>query len=121
MRPPDDVHPTGNELVEHYLAPLAALPAIRPHLRLRTRVLGISRLGADRTRTAGREDAPFVLRVDAEGVQADVLARAVIDASGTYESPNPLGGNGIAALGEAELSDRIFYGIPDVRPAPRQP
>jgi len=120
VRPPDDVHPTGSELVEHYLAPLAALPAIRPHLRLRTRVLGISRLGFDRTQTAGREGAPFVLRVDVDGVQADVLARAVIDASGTYESPNPLGGNGIAAIGEAELRDRIVYGIPDVRRAHRE-
>jgi cation diffusion facilitator CzcD-associated flavoprotein CzcO len=113
-RPPHDVCPTGDELVEHYLAPLAALPAIRPHVRLRTRVLGVSRLGRDRTRTAGRADAPFVLRVEADGVQSDVLARAVIDASGTYESPNPLGGNGLPAIGEGALADRVFYGIPDV-------
>ena len=42
------------------------------------------------------------------------MARAVIDASGTYESPNPLGANGLPAIGEASLSERIFYGIPDV-------
>jgi len=120
VRPPDDVHPTGNELVEQYLAPLAALPAIRRHLRLRTRVLGISRRGMDRTKTAGRDGAPFVLRVDAEGVEQDLLARAVIDASGTYTSPNPLGGNGVPAIGEAALADRIFYGIPDVRRAHRE-
>src|SRR4051812_24630661 len=30
---PDD-YPTGRELVAQYLAPLAALPAIAPHLRL---------------------------------------------------------------------------------------
>jgi thioredoxin reductase len=120
VRPPDDVHPTGSELVALYLAPLAALPAIRPHLRLRTRVLGISRLGFDRTRTAGRQHSPFVLRVDADGVQGDVLARAVIDASGTYDSPNPLGGNGVPAIGERELAGRVFYGLPDVLHADRE-
>ena len=120
VRPPDDVHPTGSELVALYLAPLAALPAIRPHLRLRTRVLGISRLGFDRTRTAGREHSPFVLRVDADGVQGDVLARAVIDASGTCDAPNPLGGNGMPAIGERELAGHVFYGLPDVLHADRE-
>jgi hypothetical protein len=47
-------------------------------------------------------------------VESDVLARAVIDASGTYETPNPLGANGLPAIGEAAHRGRIFYGIPDV-------
>jgi hypothetical protein len=114
MRPPDHVHPTGRELVDQYLAPLAALPAIRPHLRLNTRVLAVSRRALDRTRTASRGEAPFVLRTFAGGREADVFARAVIDASGTYESPNPLGGHGLPAVGERALADRITYGIPDV-------
>src|SRR3954454_11091193 len=37
--------PTGNELVEKLLAPLAALPAIAPNLRLGTRVVAIGREG----------------------------------------------------------------------------
>jgi thioredoxin reductase len=113
-RPPDDAYPTGREIVEQYLAPLAALPAIRPHLRLRTRVISVSRQGRDRSKTDSREDAPFVLRVVSDGVESDVRARAVIDASGTYESPNPLGANGVPAIGEPGLASRIFYGIPDV-------
>lgn len=113
-RPPASQHPTGRELVDRYLAPLAALPAIRPHLRLRTRVLAVSRRGFDRTKTAAREEAPFVLRVETDGIESDVLARAVIDASGTYESPNPIGGNGLPAVGEAAVAGRLFYGIPDV-------
>src|SRR5678815_4673252 len=36
--PPPDDYPTGRELVEQYLAPLSALPAIAPHLRLGYRV-----------------------------------------------------------------------------------
>jgi hypothetical protein len=113
-RPLGDEHPTGRELVERYLAPLAALPAIQPHIRLGTRVLGVSRLGLDRTKTHARELSPFVLRVLANGVEEDLLARAVIDASGTCESPNPVGASGIPALGEGATRDRIFYGIPDV-------
>jgi hypothetical protein len=48
-----------------------------------------------------------------------VLARAVIDASGTYQTPNPLGAHGLPALGEQQLSQHIFYGIPDVLGAHR--
>jgi hypothetical protein len=65
-------------------------------------------------KSPGREDAPFVLRVSSNGIEAELLARAVIDASGTYASPNPLGGNGLPAIGEREVADRIVYGIPDV-------
>ncbi|MET0556820.1 MAG: NAD(P)-binding domain-containing protein [Vicinamibacteria bacterium] len=114
VRPPDDEHPTGHDLVERYLRPLAALPELAPHIRLDTRVVGISRQGLDRTKTDGRARVPFVLRVETDGVATDVLARAVIDASGTYEAPNPLGGNGLPAVGEAALAERISYGIPDV-------
>ena len=42
------------------------------------------------------------------------LARAVIDASGTWKTPNPLGADGTPAEGEAAFSERIAYGIPDV-------
>lgn len=48
-----------------------------------------------------------------------MLARAVIDASGTYEAPNPLGAHGLSALGERALHQHIFYGIPDVSGAER--
>jgi hypothetical protein len=42
------------------------------------------------------------------------LAGAVIDASGTWTTPNPLGVGGIQASGEAESRDKIAYGLPDV-------
>jgi thioredoxin reductase len=113
-RPPDGEHPTGRELVDRYLVPLAEAPAIHPHLRLRTRVVGVSRRGFDRSKTAGRDQAPFVLRVESDGIESDVAARAVIDASGTCASPNPIGGHGLPALGQAQLADRIVSVIPDV-------
>ena len=41
-------------------------------------------------------------------------ADAVIDASGTWNSPNPAGANGLRAIGEQEVGDRISYAMPDV-------
>ncbi len=113
--PDPDAYPTGRELVERYLVPLASAPQVQPHLHLETRVVAVSRQGVDKMKTPGREQVPFVLRLQtASGDEQDVLARAVIDASGTYETPNPLGAHGIPARGERTLRERIFYGIPDI-------
>lgn len=111
---PDPDHlPTGGELITGYLAPLAAHPGIAPHLRLNTRVEAIARQGFDKVRTAGREQAPFLLRLS-DGTE--LLARAVVDACGTWRTPNPLGGNGLPAHGEADAitAGRVFAGMPDV-------
>ena len=116
---PDPDHlPTGGELIAGYLAPLAAHPGIAPHLRLGIKVEAIARQGFDRVRTAGREQAPFLLRLS-DGTE--LLARAVIDASGTWRTPNPLGGNGLPAPGEADAiaAGRVFAGMPDVSGALR--
>lgn len=107
--------PTGGEVVLRYLEPLAALPEIAPHLRTGARVVAVSRQRTDRMKDVGRDQVPFVVRyVDADG-EHEVLARAVIDASGTIETPNPAGASGLPALGERALGERIFYGIPDVQ------
>jgi thioredoxin reductase len=113
--PDPESYPTGRALVEQYLAPLAAHPAIAPHVRLGRRVTDVARVGFDKMKTEGRERAPFQLHiVGADGAEEIVYARAVIDASGTYTTPNPLGASGLPAVGERALIDRIFYGIPDV-------
>lgn len=65
-------------------------------------------------KSGGREAAPFVVRVVSGAREERVLAKAVIDASGTWTKPNPLGASGLPAIGEAALAERIFYGIPDV-------
>jgi hypothetical protein len=108
--PPADSLPTGDELVRYYLQPLAALPALRGRIRLSHRVVSITRAGFDKTRTRGRDEAPFVVRTQT----TELLARAVIDATGTWTTPNPLGATGVPARGEAALARRIHYGIPDV-------
>jgi hypothetical protein len=105
--------PTGRELIDGYLAPLARHPAIGPHLRYHATVTAIARQGFDKVRTAGREAAPFLLRL---AYGTELRASAVIDASGTWRSPNPLGGHGLPARGEAEArhTGRVFDGMPDV-------
>ena len=113
--PNPEAYPTGRELVEAYLVPLAAVPALRSRLRLNTRVRRVTRAGFDKMKTEGREDAPFALVVQhPDGREESILAKAVIDASGTTATPNPLGAAGIPAIGEQQLGDRIVYGIPDV-------
>lgn len=115
-RHPEREHfPTGGEIVHDYLKPLAEVPQIKSGLRLQRRVRGVARRGFDKMKSAGREHAPFVITVETpEGEEQQYLAKAVIDASGTYTKPNPLGANGTPALGEGAAKAHIFYGIPDV-------
>ncbi|WP_246165548.1 FAD-dependent oxidoreductase [Arthrobacter yangruifuii] len=117
QEPDAETLPTGAELHGRYLQPLAEVPAIADALHTSTRVLAVSREGLDKTRTGGREDTPFLLRVeDAEGTVTDYRARAVIDASGTWGTPNPLGQAGLPAVGEAEAftAGLITGPLPDV-------
>lgn len=118
--PPDlDALPTAGELVDHYLVPLAAHPALAPHLRLAATVESASRLGLDKMKTAGRERAPFVVRTREAGAIREYLASAVIDATGTWQQPNPAGADGRPAPGEADARARITYGMPDILGAAR--
>jgi thioredoxin reductase len=118
--PPDPhEHPTGGELIEGYLEPLALLPAISRGLRIGRTVTAITRAGTDKVTTRSRGTAPFVITTDGPSGPERTLAAAVIDASGTWRSPNPLGAEGIPAIGEATALDRIDAGIPDVLGADR--
>ena len=118
--PDPDALPTGRELVEGYLAPLAATKAISSRLRTGTRVLAVARDGADKTRSLGRERRGYRVRtVDAHGRVSDVPARAVVDASGTFSTSNPLGVSGLPAAGEAEAAPFVTGPLPDVLGADR--
>jgi hypothetical protein len=113
--PPQDALPTGGDLIDLYLHPFAELPEVQPHLHLNARVIGVSRRNTDKLKDAGRTQAPFVLHIAyADGHEARIEARAVIDASGTWRQPNPLGADGFAATGERQHHTHIQYGIPNV-------
>jgi thioredoxin reductase len=115
QEPPADALPTGSDLYVAYLKPLAETPEMASVIETGAKVKAITRLGADKVLSQGREQKPFVLAVsNGSGAIRRDLARAVIDASGTWSSPNSLGVGGILAEGEAENRDAIAYGIPDV-------
>mgnify|MGYP002621797229 CR=1 FL=1 len=118
--PDPDALPTGGEIVRDYLAPLAGHPSIAPHLKLSATVTAITREGVDKVRSADRAARPFVLRWrDRPGTEHSIRVRAVIDASGTWFQPNPMGPDGLSVPGEAAARERIAYGIPDVLGAER--
>lgn len=113
--PDPDRAPTGAELVEKYVAPLAEVNEIASRIRLGVEVIGVTREGMDRTRTQGRAGTPFAVRIrSASGAVEDIAARAVIDASGTYLSPNSLSSSGLELLGMADIADRVTPALPDV-------
>jgi hypothetical protein len=112
-RPTTPVPPTGEELVEHYLEPLAAL--LGDAVQLGHRVVGVTRDGLDKTRAVDRSARPFLLRVQTrDGRMRDLRARAVIDASGTWGQRNPLGASGLPALGEEQAGAFLVGPLPDV-------
>ncbi|MEP9381979.1 NAD(P)-binding domain-containing protein [Nocardioides cheoyonin] len=109
---PASGYPTGAEWVDRYLAPLAAV--LDDRVRYDARVVGVSRHGRDRLVDAGRGDQPFTVHVAPRaGGEYRIEARAVIDASGTWRTPNPAGADGLPALGERAAGDRITYRVPD--------
>ncbi|NMR19073.1 FAD-dependent oxidoreductase [Cellulomonas fimi] len=112
-RPTTPVPPTGGQLAEQYLEPLGALLA--DDVRLRHRVVALTRDGLDKSRTVGRAERPFLVRVsDDAGRTRDLPARAVIDATGTWERRNPLGAGGLPARGEEDAAEFLVGPLPDV-------
>jgi NADPH-dependent 2,4-dienoyl-CoA reductase/sulfur reductase-like enzyme len=117
--PEPDLYPTGGELVAQYLEPLATRTRLSQHIQTSARVISVGRVGFDKVKTAGRESAPFEIRYQNGKGLSMVRADAVIDASGTWATPNPAGGSGLEAIGEAANAHRIAYGMPDVLGAQR--
>lgn len=114
VRPDGASYPTGGDWADRYLQPLA--DALGNRVRLGAKVTGVSRAGRDRVVDAGRETQPFTVRLrTAGGGEERLTARAVIDASGTWTTPNPLGADGLPALGEHAAAGRIVRRVPDLR------
>ncbi|MET1072375.1 MAG: FAD-dependent oxidoreductase [Umezawaea sp.] len=112
-RRPDDGFPTGAEWADEYLVPLADVLGDR--VRFGARVVGVARRGRDRIVDSGRETEPLTVHVlHDDGTEERITARAVIDASGTWGDPNPLGGDGLPAIGERRHGDRVSYRVPDL-------
>src|SRR5260364_346347 len=89
--PAPEVYPTGRELIEAYLAPLATRTALREVVHTSHRVTAIIRVGFDKAKSKGRAAVPFEVRYRNGDGEAAMQADAVIDVSGTWFSPNPAG------------------------------
>ncbi|MEU3143064.1 hypothetical protein [Streptomyces sp. NPDC006999] len=108
--------PTGAELANRLLGPVAALPALEGCIRLRTRVSAIARTGLlkhEHIGTGLRAAVPFTLLLDTPEGEDTAEADLVLDCTGTYSHPNTLGPGGIPAPGERALADRITRTLPD--------
>lgn len=112
--PPAAELPLASEVAERVLQPFAALPEVANALKLDTKVVSVGREGFDKVKSAGRSEAPFVIRATHGCEAVELRARAVIDATGTWGTPNPVGASGLQAIGEAEAQSQISYGIPDI-------
>src|SRR3954452_13012557 len=108
--------PTGAELAERLLDPLAALPELAPNLRLGTRVDAVAREGLlkhEEIASARRGAHRFRLLVSGpDGRESVAHADVVLDCTGTYGQPNALGDGGIPAPGERALEHRIEHRLP---------
>ena len=111
-RPEPSAYPTGDDWIQSYLAPLAA--ALGDRVRLGARVVGVARRGCDRVVDAGRDTEPLTVHVRTDRGEERIEADALVDASGTWGSPNPLGADGLPAVGERDAGDRIVRQTPDL-------
>jgi len=112
VEPKPSSYPTGADWRSDYLQPLADALG---NVRYGARVVGVAREGRDVMVDSGRDDLPFVVHLEIDGEEQQLRARAVIDASGTWTGPNPLGADGLPALGEHVNAARISYRIPNLR------
>ena len=112
-RPDGASYPTGGDWAERYLQPLADL--LGDKVRYGATVTGVARAGRDRVVDAGRDEQPVTVHLrTTAGREERIAARAVIDASGTWSTPGPLGADGLPALDEKTAADRISYRVPDL-------
>ncbi|MEQ6353678.1 NAD(P)-binding domain-containing protein [Lysinibacillus sp. M3] len=107
--------PTGHELIDLYLKPLAELAQIQSHIQLNSKVVGISRQLNDKMKSKNRVNQSFKIYVEKGDNVKIIEAKAVIDATGTWENPNPANSTGVWLQTEKVLANHIEYGIPDIK------
>ncbi len=110
-----EAFPTGAELVERYLAPLAASLDVREGHRVLEVGRSTRRKGQDLASSA-RAAEPFRIVVSTPDGERVDEADAVIDCTGVFGDPGPAGAGGLHAPGEREARarGRISYGPTDV-------
>ncbi len=116
--PEDDECPTGRDLAQRLLQPVAALPELAGRIHTHAQVVWVSRRGAlkgDLVNDPARREHPFRLLVrDAGGRENFLHAFALIDATGSFMLPAWAGDGGFPARGELHLRPQMHVHAPDV-------
>lgn len=113
---PDKEHlPTGLEIVEQYLKPAASLPELKDAIIYNAEVIAVSKQGRSKSSSHNRDEVSYTIHYKTvDGEHHIVEADGVVDASGTWYNPNPIGADGLPVAGEKESKEFIAYGVPNV-------
>lgn len=107
--------PYGWEIVKNYLIPAANTPELKNTIIYNTEVISVSKHGHTKSSSQNRDQSAFTIHYKLAGNNINIItADAVIDASGTWSNPNPIGLDGIPVPGEKENHQDIYYGTPDI-------
>ncbi len=116
--PDPEACPTGADLAEQILTPIAKLPELKDRVHTHAQVVHVSRRGllkGDSPSGDGRRAMPFRILVRDPGGRENYLhAFSVIDATGVYGQPNWAGDGGIPARNELYLAPQMSYHVDDV-------
>ncbi|KAK3248861.1 hypothetical protein CYMTET_41690 [Cymbomonas tetramitiformis] len=116
----ETVYPSGKELVDTYLHPLAEYLRKSGHcdVQTSTEAIAIGRGHFLKGQAIGskRKGTPFTVQYKFlhDGSYGKLVADVVVDATGTYGNGNWLGAGGIPALGEQDVTMKITRDIPNV-------
>ncbi|SNZ14205.1 Pyridine nucleotide-disulphide oxidoreductase [Terribacillus aidingensis] len=105
--------PTGQELVNEYLKPLSQLQVVQENTRYNSQVVAVTKDGADKLKSDNRGERAFVVHYKIKSKLEKVSASAIIDASGTWQNPNPPYADGVWL--DASISDSVHTNIPAVQ------
>jgi len=106
--------PKGQDIVEQYLIPASLTPELSGTINYEKEVIAVSKQGHSKSSSNGRDNAEYIVHVKSPDGNIEIIqAAAVIDASGTWSNPNPIGLDGLPVPGEKENKNSIFYGIPN--------
>ena len=105
--PSEQAYLTGSEYLQQYLEPLVRLPQLRDRVLEGVEVISIGRDMIGKKDLIGDPDRaryPFRILTRSQGREQIFKAGAVIDASGVYSHPQPIGSGNVPAVGETEAA-----------------
>ena len=112
LAPENDGLPTGKSIVDDYLTPASKTAELASVIRYNSEVIAVSKQGHAKSSSTNRSDARYSVHVRTGNGDINIMyAHAVIDASGTWGYPNPIGLDGLPVPGEIENKSSIVYGI----------